>query len=110
VPEWFRNALPPGVVATVFGFQLGVGFLTLFTYSSHVAVLVALPFLPSLGAMLGVAAMFALAKAFVLAATLGTESTEELTSRFQWDKARTRALRITTAATSVLVAVALVAP
>jgi hypothetical protein len=109
VPEWFRSTFSPGTVATAFGFQLGVGFLTLFTYSAHVAVLVALPFLPSLAAMVSVVATFALAKAIVLAATFGTESTEELTQRFEWSAARTRLLRLTTAAASILVAAALVA-
>lgn len=108
VPEWFRSALPPGIVATAFGFQLGVGFLTLFTYSVHVAVLVALPFLPSLGAMVAVVAVFALAKAIVLAATFGTRSTEELTRRFEWGRTRMRTLRLTTAAASALVGAALV--
>jgi acyl-CoA synthetase (AMP-forming)/AMP-acid ligase II len=109
VPEWLRNALPVGVVATVFGFQLGIGFLTLFTYSTQLAVLVALPFLPSVGAMIGVVAIFALGKAIVLATTIGTTSTDEIASRFQWDKRRAHTLRMTTATASVLVAVALVA-
>jgi hypothetical protein len=109
VPEWLRNALPPGVVATSFGFQLGVGFLTLFTYSTHLAVLVALPFLSSLGSMVIVVAIFALGKSLVLVAMGGT-STDEFTSRFEWGRARMCALRLTTAGASALVAVALIAP
>ncbi len=37
VPEWLRSMVPPGVVATAFGAQLGTGFLTRFTYSTHTA-------------------------------------------------------------------------
>jgi hypothetical protein len=109
VPEGLRSVLPTGIVATVFGFQLGIGFLTLFTYSTQLAMLVALPFLPSAGAMISVVAIFAFGKALVLAATVGAASTEELVSRFRWGKRRMRALRITTAAASILLAATLVA-
>jgi len=109
VPEWLRNVLPPGVVATAFGFQLGIGFLTLFTYSTQLAFLIALPFLSSLGAMIAVVAMFALGKAIVLFATIDSFSTEELTSRFRWGRTRMLVLRITTAGASTLIAVALFA-
>jgi hypothetical protein len=110
VPERLRSLLPAGVVATAFGFQLGIGFLTLFTYSTQLAVLIVLPFLPSLGAMIGVVAIFALGKAIVLLATIDSSSPDDLVARFQWGKARMRVLRMTTAAASVLVAVALVVP
>src|SRR5579884_801823 len=45
VPEWLRDALPPGAIALLYGSMLGVGFLTLFTYSTQLAFLLALPFL-----------------------------------------------------------------
>jgi hypothetical protein len=109
VPEWLRNVLPPGAVATAFGFQLGVGFLTLFTYSTHLAILVALPFLSSLGSMVAVIAIFAIGKTIVLAATLGTTSTQELLPRFDSSRRRMHALRLTTATASILVAAALIA-
>jgi hypothetical protein len=35
VPEWLRRVAPPGVTAAAFGAQLGTGFLTRFTYSTH---------------------------------------------------------------------------
>jgi hypothetical protein len=108
VPEELRRALPTGVVATVFGFQLGIGFLTLFTYSTQLAMLLALPFLPSAGAMISAVAIFALGKAIVLGATIGTSSPDELVTRFRWGRHRMRTLRMTTAAASVLVAATLI--
>lgn len=37
VPEWLRRMLPLGATAFVYGGQLGTGFLTRFTYSTHLA-------------------------------------------------------------------------
>jgi hypothetical protein len=107
VPEWFRRALPPGAVALAFGMQLGVGFLTFFTYSAQLAMLVALPFLGSLGDILLVIGVFSIGKTLVLLTTLGTTSVDQITPRFKWTVARARILRITTACTSVIVGVTL---
>ena len=43
VPQVLRYLLPPGLLAFTYGTQLGVGFLTRFTYSTHTALMVALP-------------------------------------------------------------------
>jgi hypothetical protein len=106
VPEVLRDLLPTSVVAFVFGAMLGVGFLTLFTYSTHLAVLVALPLLPSLGAMLAAVVVFALGKSLVLASVAGTTTLEEVPLRFRWSRTRIRVLRATTAALSLALAAA----
>lgn len=106
VPEVLRDLLPTSAVAFVFGAMLGVGFLTLFTYSTHLALLVALPLLPSLGAMLAAVAVFALGKSLVLASVAGTSTLEDVPLRFRWSRPRIRVLRATTAALSLALAVA----
>lgn len=93
VPEWFRRALPPGTVAALFGFQLGVGVLTLFTYSSHIAMLALLPFLHSVQVLLVVVALFAIGKTIVLLVTIGANDIDEVTNRFRWTPLRLRLLR-----------------
>lgn len=107
VPEWFRNVLPQGVVAFMYGAMLGLGFLTLFTYSSHVAMLAALPFLDSFLSMIAVVLLFAAGKTLVLGATLGVETPEQVSPRFLVDPASLRLLRLATTATSFAVAVSI---
>lgn len=108
VPEWFRDVLPRSVVAFVFGVQLGPGFLTLFTYSTHLAVLLALPFLGSLEEMLLVVLLFAMGKTLVLGVTLGIQSLEEIRPRFDWSRLGNYVLRSTNALLSALIAVLLI--
>lgn len=107
VPEWFREALPHGVVAALFGVQLGTGFLTFFTYSTQLAMLLFIPFLNGLADILVVLGVFAIGKTLVLLSALGTTSVDQVTTRFSWTPAGQRVLRLTTAATSVLVGFAI---
>lgn len=104
VPEPLRELLPTSAVALVFGAMLGVGFLTLFTYSTHLALLVAMPFLPSVGAMLAAVAVFALGKSLVLVSVAGAATLEEVPLRFRWSRPRIRVLRATTATLSLAIA------
>jgi hypothetical protein len=108
VPEWFRRALPPGTVAVLFGFQLGAGVLTLFTYSTHLAMLAVLPFLGSTRAMLIVVALFALGKTVVLLVTVGATAIDEVGGRFHWTPVRARLLRAANAAVAAWAAVTVV--
>jgi hypothetical protein len=108
VPEWLREVLPPTAVAIVFGFMLGIGFLTLFTYSVHLAMLIGLPFLDSLGQMLAVVAVFAFGKSLVLVAATGASRLERIAPRFRWTRWRQRLLRAATATASTAIACALV--
>jgi hypothetical protein len=105
VPDWLREVLPPVAVALVFGAMLGVGFLTLFTYSTHLAVLASLPFLDSATAMLGVVLVFALGKTAVLAGVATVDSLDSVPA--YWNPARVRVLRFATAMTSLMLALAL---
>jgi hypothetical protein len=108
VPEWFRRALPPGTVAVLFGFQLGAGVLTLFTYSTHLAMLAVLPFLDSASAMLVVVALFALGKTLVLLVTVRVTAIDEVSARFHWTPVRARLLRFANAAVAAWAAVTVV--
>jgi hypothetical protein len=107
VPEWFRRVLPPEAVASIFGVQLGIGFLTLPTYSSHLAFLLVLPFADSFTTMLALMGVFALGKTLVLATTIGARSIEEVGFRFRWTPIGGRILRLTTATTSTILGLVL---
>lgn len=107
VPDWFREVFPAGVVAVAFGGMLGVGFLTLFTYSTHLAILLAIPFIPSFGTMLAVIAIFALGKALVLTDVANVTTLEDID--VQWNRRRIAVLRVGTALVSIGLAVALIA-
>jgi hypothetical protein len=106
VPDWFREVFPPGVVAVAFGGMLGVGFLTLFTYSTHLAILMAIPFIPSFGTMLAVIGLFAFGKTLVLAGVANVSTLEDIDVR--WNRRGIAALRVATALVSLGLAVSLV--
>jgi hypothetical protein len=77
VPQVLRYLLPPELLAFTYGTQLGAGFLTRFTYSTHTALMVALPLVVG-DPVLVVAsiAAFALGKGVVLLASVGTTADE----------------------------------
>lgn len=108
VPEWLRGALPPVALAATFGFMLGLGFFTLFTYSTHIALVAGFPFVNSLGGMLLVNCAFAVGKTIVLAASFGASSLSEITPRFRWSPAGDRVLRATTVSASLFIALAII--
>jgi hypothetical protein len=81
VPEWLRHVLPPALVALAYGGELGVGFLTRFTYSTHLAFVVALPLVGSTGTVVALALLFALAKTIVVVTSLGGRSYGEFERR-----------------------------
>jgi hypothetical protein len=105
VPDWFREVFPPGIVAATFGGMLGIGFLTLFTYSTQLALLMALPFIPSLGVMLVAIAIFAFGKTIVLVSAMNVRSLEDV--KVEWDRRGIAGLRFATATVSLLLAAAL---
>lgn len=102
VPEWLREVMPQSVVAAIFGGMLGIGFLTLFTYSTQLAVFLALPFLGSAAAMLGVVAIFAFGKTLVLAGVARARSLDEVP--VYWNATGVLVLRVATAAVSLTLA------
>ena len=81
VPEWWRSVLPTGVVALAYGLMLGLGCATLFVTSAHLVVLLALPFVGSAWALLGVVAAFATGKTLVLYLAGGTSSHGDVIAR-----------------------------
>jgi hypothetical protein len=109
VPEWLRQTLPRGPVAFIYGLMLGVGVLTLFTYSTHVAMLSTLPFLSTLAEMIAVVALFAVGKTLVLVAAVGISSLDSISPRFSVSQNRIRLLRFMSAAVSLTIAALLVA-
>lgn len=107
VPESLRDELPTAAVAFVYGFQLGIGFLTLFTYSTQLAFILALPLIGSTVQVLLGIALFALGKSIVLATALGTKDVEEIPGRFRSTRLQARVLRLTNAGASVAILIAL---
>ncbi len=104
VPEWLRDALPLPIVAATYGALLGSGFLTLFTYSSHLAAFAALPMLKSTAEIMVVVGSFALGKSVVLAWAIGAESLDEVEARVTLNPRSVSALRAANAVVSAFVA------
>jgi hypothetical protein len=107
VPEWLRSALPAGAVAFLYGLMLGVGFLTLFTYSAQLSAFVAFPFLDTLWQVIAVAGLVSAGKTLVLLSAVGVTSPDEVVGRFRWSKTRIVMLRLATACVSLMMAVAI---
>lgn len=79
VPEWWRQVLPPGVVALAFGAILGLGFLTRFTTSAHLTFVGLAAMTQPSGALFWAScASFALGKSVVLAVTVRAENLADL--------------------------------
>jgi hypothetical protein len=70
VPEWLRRVLPPGPAAFLYGGELGAGFLTRFTYSTHTAFVALLASQANAAVVLSSTAAFALGKSVVLLTSL----------------------------------------
>src|SRR2546430_12469606 len=74
-----RSTLFP--YTTLFRSVLGFGFATLFTSSAHAAMLLALPFVPSVWVLLTAVTLYSVGKAMVLALPRSEEHTSELQSQ-----------------------------
>lgn len=109
VPEWLRRMLPPGPTAVAYGSQLGTGFLTRFTYSTH-AAFVALLAPQSSPSVVAVAVLaFALSKTIVVVTSLAGASYPEAERRVLYRHRRRgqRALRLANAALALAAAAVL---
>ena len=110
VPEWVRATLPPGATAFAYGAHLGLGFLTRFTYSTHAAFVLALPFVHGVGLVAAVLAVFALGKIVVLFVAVGRgpfhEFEETYYARIRAPRGGVLALRLANATAAVAVAMA----
>jgi hypothetical protein len=109
VPEWFRDTLPDAAVAWIFGLMLGVGFLTLFTFSTQLAFVLSLGYLASFGQMMVVVGTFAAGKTIVLLCAVGTKSLEDVSCRVGWDFRRAGLLRGAAAVASLTLVSVLIA-
>jgi hypothetical protein len=110
VPEWLRDTLPEAAVAVIFGFMLGVGFLTLFTVSTQLAFVLSLGYLSSFGQMMLVVGAFAAGKTIVLLCGMGAKSLEDVSCRVGWDFRRAGVLRVSAAVASLTLVSVLIAP
>jgi hypothetical protein len=81
VPEWLRRVLPPGLTALTYGGQLGIGFTTRFTYSTHLALVVTLAAVSSMKVVAVAVLVFALAKSIVVITSVGGSSYPEFEQR-----------------------------
>lgn len=109
VPAWLRRMVAPGVAALAYGVQLGAGFLTNFTYSTHTAF-VALLATQAQVSVVGVGVLaFALCKSIVLFTSLAPRSEHRFQERFQDRLPRhgRGVLRVVSAAFALATAVAL---
>jgi hypothetical protein len=81
VPEWWRSVLPTRLMSLAYGLALGFGFATLFTSAAHTVMLLALPFVDSAWALLGILAIHAAGKTVVLYLGQGTGSHDDVLNR-----------------------------
>lgn len=81
VPEWWRNALPAGLVPFSYASVLGFGFLTPFTSSAHLAFLSSVPLVTSIPGVIISVGLFALGKSAVLVLGRGSISLDEVRHR-----------------------------
>lgn len=82
VPEWLRHTVPPGVFAPTYGAMLGTGFLTRYTTSAHMSMLVGTAFLPDLRGVLLVALVLAVGKTIAFVPAPKRAGVGELGRRF----------------------------
>lgn len=82
VPEAWRRVLPLRLAAFCYGGVLGLGFVTPFVSSAHLAVSLALPLANSVPMMLTAALLFAAGKSVILLLGKGASTHAELLTRF----------------------------
>lgn len=101
VAEWLRDLLPLWGVALSFGWLLGLGFVTKFTFSVHTALLLVMPLIVSPAVALGVLGVWVAARLLVTFVG-GEEDPAALCVYFEQARRRLGALRLTSALSSAL--------
>lgn len=109
VPEWWRDALSPRSVLVAFGVMLGFGFATPFTSAAHIAFLMAIPYLPTTGAVVACLICFAVGKTLVLQMGVGAASHADVIDRISGRESSGRLRRVARRLVSVGGAVAVTA-
>lgn len=93
VPATWRNVLPLEATALAYGWMLGTGFLTLYTYAAHLALVVGLTVLISTPTALAAMAIYAGARTVGLLAGTSAERVDQLPQRFTAASSHMLALR-----------------
>lgn len=111
VPDWIRRVMPPSLTAFIYGAQLGTGFLTRFTNSTHFAFAFGLPFLVHGWEVLATIAALAVGKTIVIVISAVNSDSEDfdetVNRRFPWRPNGMRLLRLSNATAALAVAVTL---
>jgi hypothetical protein len=106
VPQVLRYLLPPSLLALAYGTQLGTGFLTRYTYSTHTAAMLLLPLATNDPAVIAMTvAALALGKGLVVIASAGTtsdEGAEAIDVRLRWRPRGLQIMRTVNAGTAAL--------
>lgn len=112
VPDWIRRVMPPSLTAFIYGSQLGTGFLTRFTNSTHFAFAIALPFLNDSWQVIAVIVAVAVSKTIVIVvSSVGPETgdfDEAINARFPWRPTGMKVLRLSNGVAAIAVAVSVV--
>ena len=112
VPEWVRQMLGAGSTAFAYGIHLGIGFLTRFTYSGHLAFVLVLPLLDWPGPVLAAVATFGIGKAVVVFTSVAGKTYPEYERRILFRyRRRTHgytALRVANAGLAISLALVLI--
>lgn len=107
VPEWIKHTFRPTETAFLYGAHLGVGFLTRFTFGTHMTFMLALPFLGSTPEIVSVLLLFAAGKCVVIVAAVAgrdyNEMERRLGYRLRWRSTGVALLRLTSIVTSAAI-------
>lgn len=102
VAEWLRDLLPLWGVGLAFGWLLGLGFVTKFTYSAHTALLLTMPLVLSVQAAVAVLAVWVSGRVIVTFVGNAHDDPSDLCRHFQTMRSRLFALRWSSALGSTL--------
>lgn len=105
VPEWLRDIVPMPVTGFVFGFELGIGFLTHFTSSAHLTVVLLAGWMATQSPAAGMSIVLAqaAAKTLVLLITPRSATQDEIEALIEWDPRAIRRMGASTGACSTIV-------
>lgn len=107
VPEGWRGTMPVWGFSLAYGIMLGFGFLSPYTYSTHLAMLLGLPFVSSIASVATALLLFAVGKTLVLFATLGRNVHPDRPFESRTTRFGIFTLHVTTVGVSLVVLIAL---
>lgn len=104
VPEIFRDTFGVRIFSFIFGLQLGAGFLTYFTTSFHMLMVVSLPLVASAATIPLAAGAFALGKLVMVLTTARYSSLDDVESCLPNGLAHTRVMHFSAGLASGMIA------